>query len=128
MGEFTVTPILAILMVVGAALVLVILIIGVYFCFRRRPRPPGGSKARRANSRLSNYTTDTHIPLQKGIDDCALNGNGNGVAETSALTASSSVVITPMTTLSHSASGVSNPDLIPVQAARGQLHPSILYP
>ncbi len=39
-GEFTVTPILAILMVVGGALFLVFLIISAVFCFRKKRRPP----------------------------------------------------------------------------------------
>jgi hypothetical protein len=57
-GEFTVTPILAILMVVGGALFLVFLIISAVFCFRKKRRPP------------HNMTRMTHIALQKGIDDC----------------------------------------------------------
>jgi len=45
-GSFTVTPILATLLVVGGALVLVFLIISTYLCVRKRPeirRKPGGS-------------------------------------------------------------------------------------
>ena len=45
MGEFTVTPILAVLIIVGAALVLVILVMSAYLCFRRKPvRPPKGRR------------------------------------------------------------------------------------
>lgn len=57
-GGFTITPILGVLLVVGGALILVVLSISVYFCFRRAPK-----------NRRMNYT-DSHIPLQKGIDDC----------------------------------------------------------
>ena len=48
MGEFTVTPILAVLIIVGAALVLVLLVMSGYLCFRRRPvRPKGAAGGRR---------------------------------------------------------------------------------
>ena len=60
-GEFTVTPILAILMVIGGALFLVVLVISAVFCFRRKSRPPHKSNS---------MTRMTHIALQKGIDDC----------------------------------------------------------
>ena len=62
MGEFTVTPILAVLIIVGAALVIVILVMSAYLCFRRKPVRPkgrrrntnggGGSMSRQA---ASNY-------------------------------------------------------------------------
>lgn len=56
-GEFTVTPILAILMVVGGALFLVFLVISAVFCFRKKRRPP---------HKATSMTRMTHIALQKG--------------------------------------------------------------
>lgn len=94
---FQVTPILAILLIVGTALVLVFLVISVYFCFRgRRGNKPNGQGKRQNNNR--NYTTETHVALQKGIDDC---------------------VVTEMTNLT-SKEDLRNPDLIPIQARTGE--------
>ena len=45
-GEFTLTPILAILMTVGAALILVFVLIAAYFCVRHGPSN-GGSRGRK---------------------------------------------------------------------------------
>jgi len=67
MGEFRITPVLAGLLTVGAALLLVFVIISLYFCVARKPRgaPPSGG-------RRSKPTTPrgTHVPLQTGVDDC----------------------------------------------------------
>lgn len=96
MGEFKFTPILGVLMTVGAALILVFIIIIAYFCVRRSPP---NSRRKRANDNRISYT-ETHIPLQKGIDDC-IDGN-NGTA------------LTPMLS-EHER----NPDIIPING-RGE--------
>ena len=69
------TPILAVLMTVGAALILVFVLIAAYFCVRRGPSNGGhGGRNGRKGGRPGNDNrisyTETHIPLQKGIDDC----------------------------------------------------------
>jgi hypothetical protein len=104
-GEFTLTPILAVLMTVGAALVLVFVLIATYFCIRRGSGSGSGSSGRKRNARSNNDTrisyTETHIPLQKGIDDCIddhLSNPGSG-----------SNVLTPML-----AEHERNPDIIPI--------------
>ena len=61
-------------MTVGAALILVFVLIAAYFCVRRGPSNGGhggrnGRKGRPGNDNRISYT-ETHIPLQKGIDDC----------------------------------------------------------
>ena len=94
-GEFTLTPILAVLMTVGAALILVFVLIAAYFCVRRGPSN-GGSRRKRANDNRISYT-ETHIPLQKGIDDCIDDHNSGGTA------------LTPMLP-DHER----NPDIIPI--------------
>ena len=94
MGEFKITPILGALMTVGAALILVFIIISAYFCVRRSP---SSSRRKRANDNRISYT-ETHIPLQKGIDDC-INGDGSN----------GGTALTPMLS-EHER----NPDIIPV--------------
>ena len=98
-GELTLTPILAVLLTVGGALILVFVLIVAYFCVRRsdnrgrRSKRPNGS----ANDNRSNYT-ETHIPLQKGIDDC-IDDHTN----------STGTAMTPML-----AEHERNPDIIPI--------------
>ena len=93
MGEFKITPILGVLMTVGAALILVFIIIAAYFCVRRSPR--NTQRRKRANDNRISYT-ETHIPHNKGIDDC-IDGNNGGTA------------LTPMLS-EHER----NPDIIPI--------------
>ena len=95
-GEFTLTPILAVLMTVGAALILVFVLIAAYFCVRRGPSNGGSRRKRGANDNRISYT-ETHIPLQKGIDDCIDDHNSGGTA------------LTPMLP-DHER----NPDIIPI--------------
>ena len=99
-GEFTLTPILAVLMTVGAALILVFVLIAAYFCVRRGPGNHGNSRRKPSDNRIS--YTETHIPLQKGIDDCIDDHNSGGTA------------LTPMLP-DHER----NPDIIPI-ARRGK--------
>jgi len=70
-GEFQVTPVLAGLLTVGAALLLVFVLISLYFCVARRPSPSVGGSAG-GGGRRSKPTTPrgTHVPLQSGVDDC----------------------------------------------------------
>ena len=82
-------------MTVGAALILVFVLIAAYFCVRRGPSN-GGSRRKRANDNRISYT-ETHIPLQKGIDDCIDDHNSGGTA------------LTPMLP-DHER----NPDIIPI--------------
>ena len=120
MGEFTVTPILAVLIIVGAALVLVLLVMSAYLCFRRRPvRPKGaaGGRRRNVNGNGMSFTGETHIPLQKGIDDCVVTGTTQLTGAVSSPTGINGATTLPPRQLVES----SNPDLIPVQA-RGQWH------
>lgn len=95
-GEFTVTPILAVLLVVGGALVLVFVVISAYFCVRNTSSHNRRRKGPKENNRIS-YTT-THIPMQKGIDDCIDDGNNPSAG-----------VTVPM--LDHE----KNPDIIPIK-------------
>lgn len=104
-GEFTLTPILAVLLTVGAALILVFVIIVAYFCVRRSPS--GGHHGRRKrpsgknpNDNRMSYT-ETHIALQKGIDDC-LDDHTNA--------SSGGTALTPMLS-EHER----DPDLIPIR-------------
>nr|XP_040567358.1 hemicentin-1-like [Lepeophtheirus salmonis] len=59
--EFVFSPILMGLMIVGGALIIVFLFISIYFCACRRSPD-------KIRNRIS--YTETHVPLQKGIDDC----------------------------------------------------------
>ena len=103
-GNFTVTPILAILLVVGGALVLVFLIISTYLCVRKRadtvrrnrrkaspdnallPQAPrgilinGGSNSGTNGGPKSKSTT--HIPLNRDFDDCVMISDHNSVGST----------------------------------------------
>ena len=103
-GTFTVTPILAILLVVGGALVLVFLIISTYLCVRKRadtvrrnrrkaspdnallPQAPrgilinGGSNSGTNGGPKSKSTT--HIPLNRDFDDCVMISDHNSVGST----------------------------------------------
>jgi hypothetical protein len=121
MGEFHVTPILAVLLVVGSALILVFLVITVYFCVHGRgSRKRGGAAARASGAPLTPrgtsvggvagkkcFTTETHIPLNTGIDDCI---KGDGYIEGGTTTRT--------TTINNFSSreDIGNPDLIPIQA------------
>lgn len=105
MGEFTFTPILAVLMTVGAALILVFVLIAAYFCVRRGPSSAGSAGARRKNENRISYT-ETHIALQKGIDDCINDDHHGG--------ASGGTALTPMLPPEHER----NPDIIPVNTTR----------
>ena len=62
------------------------------------------------------YTGETHIPLQKGIDDCVTGENTTLTAAVSSPTGINNGGLTRLPRLIES----SNPDLIPVQA-RGQM-------
>ena len=97
-GEFTLTPILAVLLTVGLALILVFVLIAAYFCVRRGPSSAGSRRKRNGqhgDNRIS--YTETHIPLQKGIDDCIDDPHSGGTA------------LTPMLP-DHER----NPDIIPI--------------
>ena len=106
------TPILAVLMTVGAALILVFVLIAAYFCVRRGPSNGGhggrnGRKGRPGNDNRISYT-ETHIPLQKGIDDCidcVDDHNSGGTA------------LTPMLP-DHER----NPDIIPISRRGESIH------
>ena len=77
--EFAVTPVLGVLLAVGGALVIVFLSISVYFCIRRKPSSAsnrrnngnGGAKPRTSGS--GKYSSETHVPLQKGSKKYRLN-------------------------------------------------------
>ena len=106
LGEFNVTPVLGLLLCVGGALILVFVSIAAYFCVRRGPRNPNSRRKRpNENNRIS--YTETHIPLQKGIDDCIMEDH-HGSRDTA---------LTPMLAGHHE-----NPDIIPIKMSRGKTY------
>ena len=132
MGDFTVTPILAILLVVAAALVLVFLIMSVYFCLRTSSasRRVGRGPKGHAGQLSYRYDTGSHIPLQKGIDDCVGGSAGGGGGHdgsgmttsltTSTVTPSSSLLMRDVTMSTTKSADSINPDVIPVQMRTGE--------
>ena len=109
--KIMITPILAALVTVAAALALVFLFVTSYFCVTRRSRKrspnSGGGKVVVTRPRES-----SHMPLQNGVDDCVTTSLVTKTPQSDGC----DDVTTSLMVGRVSKEDLNNPDLIPIQA------------